>query len=880
MKQRIKQHFIITFVVILMAAFISIVNEFVPFGSNTLLTVDLGQQYIDFYQLFRSTLLESPENFLYSFAKGIGGETTGLWSYYLMSPFNLILLFFNTENLHHGVSLLTLLKLIAMANTFYYYVSSTYRINFKATIFFTLSYTFMAYNLVYLLNIMWLDGLIWLPIITLGLERLIKHQGSKLYILSLAIMMMSNYYIAYMIAIFLVFFTFYLIIIHQNTPSTFKDNLKIYLKFVGASIISALIAGITLIPTLSSLLISKGSEIHTDFSWQAVHQLPDIIAKLWIGAFDFQELSSSAPNIYTSLLMIILVILYFMERCFPLKEKIFAGIIFILYFISFRYEFFDLIWHGGQFPIWYDYRFSFTLTFFLIFLSLRFYNTLESKIDLRLGLSLMLILAAGIFYYLFQDQYEYLTTLNLFLSLLFILAYLLILMNAAGRMLHHLLLLLFVSLELFGNSLMILSHFSYVQDAPFEDYTQNILAMTQDLKPEEDEFYRIHKTFQRTKNESFYADYYGLDHFSSTLEDRTVNLFGYLGQPDGSGFATYTHGTLPLDDLLGIRYLIDLKDQALEPTSKDQYDYRRFASDLDISQHFLKNEGENTLLYENLQPIYLAFEVGSDLTDVKFYSHHPFYNQDTLLNLMDYNNESRVVYFQEIEMGPPDYHQIDWTVLEGESYIQYDNLSLENDQNDSAYFSWNLSLSEDIHYYITIPSQYSNSRVDIELAGKELIFYSPFRSRQTLPLGEYSEDVDLELIITMLEEQLTANQIKLYSFDQSAYQILRQAYPNNQLELESFSDTHITGNIQFDQEEGFLLFMLPYDPSWKVNVDGIEVETLSVLNDTLMAIPMEQGNHQFDMSYRPRSIIYGIVSTIVGLIAFIWLYRHKATNHS
>ena len=63
-----------------------------PFGNSTLLTVDLGQQYVDFFSYYRTTLLSDPSALFFSFTKSFGGEMLGLWAYYLMSPFNLIFL--------------------------------------------------------------------------------------------------------------------------------------------------------------------------------------------------------------------------------------------------------------------------------------------------------------------------------------------------------------------------------------------------------------------------------------------------------------------------------------------------------------------------------------------------------------------------------------------------------------------------------------------------------------------------------------------------------------------------------------------------------------------------------------------------------------------
>ena len=68
--------------------FIFILFSMTPFGNRTWLTVDLGQQYVDFFAYYQDTLLHHPEQFFYSFSKSIGGEMVSLWSYYLFSPFN------------------------------------------------------------------------------------------------------------------------------------------------------------------------------------------------------------------------------------------------------------------------------------------------------------------------------------------------------------------------------------------------------------------------------------------------------------------------------------------------------------------------------------------------------------------------------------------------------------------------------------------------------------------------------------------------------------------------------------------------------------------------------------------------------------------------
>ena len=74
---------------------------------------------------------------------------------------------------------------------------------------FSLCYAFMAYNINFQINIMWIDGIILLPLVMLGIDKLINENKYKLYIITLFITIFSNYYIGYMICIFSVLYFIY-----------------------------------------------------------------------------------------------------------------------------------------------------------------------------------------------------------------------------------------------------------------------------------------------------------------------------------------------------------------------------------------------------------------------------------------------------------------------------------------------------------------------------------------------------------------------------------------------------------------------------------------------------------------------------------------------
>ena len=81
-----------------------------PFGPESFLTEDLKYQYIDFFTWYRSVLL-GEESLLYTFGTSLGSDTWALFSYYLASPFNLLVVFFDEQHLTEFALLVTVLKI-------------------------------------------------------------------------------------------------------------------------------------------------------------------------------------------------------------------------------------------------------------------------------------------------------------------------------------------------------------------------------------------------------------------------------------------------------------------------------------------------------------------------------------------------------------------------------------------------------------------------------------------------------------------------------------------------------------------------------------------------------------------------------------------------
>ncbi|WP_252893554.1 YfhO family protein [Lentilactobacillus senioris] len=161
-----------------------------------------------------------------------------------MSPLNLILLFCSTSQLPSGILILTVLK-YGLSGLTFAYLLKTNKFNSAFIPIFAISYSLMGWVIANQLNIIWLDAVIILPIIYLGLQRLILQRKVGTYITWLAIMLIVNYYFAFMIAIFMVLTSWFLNINFSTSRRQFWQN---QWRWLWSSLIAGGISAIITIP--------------------------------------------------------------------------------------------------------------------------------------------------------------------------------------------------------------------------------------------------------------------------------------------------------------------------------------------------------------------------------------------------------------------------------------------------------------------------------------------------------------------------------------------------------------------------------------------------------------------------------------------------------
>ena len=354
-----------------------------PFGDGCVLVLDLNGQYVWFFEALRN-FVRGDADLLYSFSRQLGGEFMGIYAYYLASPLSFFVSLFPTERMLEALLALFMLKGSLCGLTFGFYMHKTSKKpNKLAIVIFAASYALCSYAIIQQHNTMWIDAAIWLPLITLGIENIIKHGKFKLYVISLAIAIFSNYYIGYMLCIYcaIYFFVYYFgsSAKYGNNPTREKLHfLRSLVRIVGYSILAIGIAAVIIFSAYYSLNFGKTTFTDPNWKFEWKFDLMDFFFKLQPASY-YTVRPEGLPFIYCGMLTLLLIPSYFASKKFTVREKICSLILLLILFFSFSINIVDLVWHGFQKPNWLNYRYSFMFSFYLCVLACRAMSHLEKK---------------------------------------------------------------------------------------------------------------------------------------------------------------------------------------------------------------------------------------------------------------------------------------------------------------------------------------------------------------------------------------------------------------------------------------------------------------------------------------------------------------------
>lgn len=279
-----------------------------PFGPESFLTEDLKYQYIDFFTWFRH-VLTGEANIFYSFAQGMGSNTWGLYSYYLASPFNFILLLFDEAHLTLAIYVIVALKLACMNVAMAWYLRRRFELTRSWAVAFALCYTWSTWSATNLRNPLWLDALILLPLMAWSCRRLLRTGRFIGLSLLVAADVITCWYMAYITLLFCCLFVLFelAVMIYDDAMRPARSWIAgRAARFTAAILLGLGLSAWTFVPTVLAMM---GGGAKT-----AVGMFQTYPTALIRGFLPFAWNIDHAPQFYTGLVPLVFAIAMLFEK--------------------------------------------------------------------------------------------------------------------------------------------------------------------------------------------------------------------------------------------------------------------------------------------------------------------------------------------------------------------------------------------------------------------------------------------------------------------------------------------------------------------------------------------------------------------------------------
>ncbi len=856
-----------------------------PFGNKTILRMDLYHQYGPlFAELYDR--ITSGSSLTYSWTSGGGGSFLGNFFNYLSSPLSIFILLFGHINNPEAIGFLMLIKSALASACFCYYLknSEDFLKHDPSTVAFGVLYSFCGYFIAYYWNIMWLDAMLLLPIVILGIEQIINNNKPYLYLISLSITILSNYYIGFMVCVFSVLYAtmYYFGKYSYNTKISYTaeninqgkfsklKNSKLFKSvsmFIGASLVSVLICAFALAPIFYILQSSSATSGTFPANISSYFTIFDFLAN-HLASLEPTIRSSGddvLPNIYCGIVTLILVILYLFTKSVSLKEKISRIIMLLVLYFSFNTNVLNYIWHGFHFPNDLPYRSSFMYSFMLLVIAYKALIKIEevsSKDILYAGLALTAFVV-------FVEKIGSKNVLEetIVLSILFIIIYTIILSLFKNSKINSsaittLLLCCVITEATVCNT----NH--YVMDQQKENYTKDyysfrVLKSSLDNYDNSD-FYRMELTDLNMRMDPCWFGYNGISTFSSMASEPLSNLQYNLGMY-GNFINSYTYNlqTPIYNSMFSLKYIVN-NSQSIKMENTELYTK-------------LMSNGSYTA-YKNNYYLPIAYCVKKDIINWKPNSDNPFENQNEyLLNATGIDNVLQSLQFDDIE-----YYNINSFGEDAKSgkFVFYKTDSTIT--SSSFIINYVLEKTQNIYVYVNSDS-ISSDTITIR-ANNELIANQNINEEYIYDAGLWDEGTIISIVIPIKDDDTSSGYVDCFvsGLDMDKYKKSYSILNNEAMNITKFSDTNIQGIVNA-QEKCVLYTSIPYDKSWKVFVDGKEVPQSDIfsIGDALLGIRLSGGEHNIEFKYKAKGLFVGFFIssiTIILIISYELIKKRKSKN--
>ncbi len=858
-----------------------------PFGSLSVAIWDMDIQYIGLFG-WLSNVMHGQGSLFYSFSAGMGEGMASTIAYYLASPFNLLAWFFDAGHAPQLMSWLTLAKLSTAALTCYSFLRKRHRPG-AIHVVMAVCYALCGWGVAQCSNIMWLDGLIMLPLVALGTWRAVARGRCRTLFLSVAGAVLFNWYTGYMDCLFSVLYFFVCWLELPREERRVRQGLR-----YGATMVLALGASMAVfLPAIVGLLGSKeggGSLLEGLFSLSLSLNPLKLFSSFAVTATPSSDWDVM-PALYTGELTGLLAEVYLLNRHVPRRERTLHAALIGIVIFSMCFWATDQIWSSFKHVTSYYFRYSYVASFALIVLAARGWESLDRLASReRLALSMfaacvscLLVGGATFGYVLYKGQWVT-TPANLALTMALLVANALIvwLAGETSRTRARAALVCAcaaASLETGYNAYSVFSHYSRSVD-DWGAYISELSGVCDSVPAGEGGSanrrlaingfsFRGEGAGHVTTTEMFLMGVSSPEEYTSTMSAGMPDLMSKLGYcATNEVFGYYYTSPMTLSDaLLGIDYSVATSQPSLSEKVSDvsvagRSGYSLWKSSAAMPAAYGIRSGAGSIEWPSASASDFANQEDLYSADTVYYwkgfdpVRDPFANQAAMLADMTGESADGV------------YHEAD--VAEDESAA-----------SDTSR-TWTVTATSDGPLYLRIPILSTlQCHCDVYVNGHFRCSVGTNFDSCAIYVGEYAAGQSVNVTVStcagreqaiasrVLWRSETSDLIVAKTLDEGELTRLLGLLDSNAAQVGTYEDGHVRLSFQATEDET-LCAVIPYDTGWRVTVDGQPAE-VRALYGGLCGVDLSAGEHAVEFTYETPGLTAGAAASAASVAVFaVW----------
>lgn len=818
-------------------------------GQDWALLNDSTEQVLPVIRMFTRKFF-SGEDLAYSDEIGLGMNTTLIYAFYAYSPVNLITLFVGSDRI--ALILMMAVKTGLSAFFMYLFIRIYCHTNDIYAVVLSFCYAFSGYQSMMLQNICLADTVWLLPFMALILAYFLN--GGRMTVLSAAyaLVFITHFYSGFLIGIF-TFLCFIGWLILKYDGENRKTGIKMFLKYLVSVASAILISMIVLFPAISRLLSDTAGQWNASAAERVVYPGDLAASFFWGRKSIFYE---EVPALYCGIPALLLTPLYFLNKKIGRREKVLTGIALLMLLLSIYIDPLYLFLHVFNRPDGYTVRFSILISFVCVYAAARTVNTL--KLSKKEAFLFLLIIPFEIICVVLSDVSSFGGKVVFAAgNAILIINWTMFLFVLKNKNVRNICMPLLAIIECISAFCMVFSDCGAVEDTTYTNAWKAADEMYAEAEKYVDKgsFHRIMlsgvmqnqgarygypaQTFFLSGGNSAYQSVMfkmgiNMTPFSVGAEgstDVTDMLFSVAFRGNSDQGAEGIHQEEINERILPLVFMAD--DSVLDPDAVPEH-----TDPFEVQNAFLTSLlGKKVSVFRKLQPISAA---PSNLTVVVDDDGSMIISPQTddspsgaIFYVDGSGEEHNYVYFSKSSKDTSLSSGVNATAVSGE----VSDVELYSDNDRKGNGTRNIVLSSTVIETESWDDHKTEQvrLIDRDRAGKEFRY-----------TGVYFASEDEEVL-------------------DSVYRELNEG----SAQVTEYSDASFKAIPPSDTDKKIMFFSIPYDPSWKVYLDGIESRVLPAFGNAFCAVRLNESVSEVKMVYTAPGSDMAPVCAAVGL--FIWL---------